>query len=168
MIVLVIGGTRSGKSAVAERLAARTGDPVTVLAPTSPGDDADLAARVRAHQARRPATWRTCECGAALPAALDAVTGSALVDSLGAWVATSPDLTVDVPGLLAALHRRPALTVVVTEEVGLSVHPATEAGRRFADVLGQLNRAVADAADQTLLVVAGRVLSLAAPDELHQ
>ena len=81
-------------------------------------------------------------------------------------MATSPDLTVDVAGLVAALRRRAEPTVVVTEEVGLSVHPPTEAGRRFADALGQLNLAVADAADQTLLVVAGRVLPLAAPDEL--
>ena len=164
MIALVVGGTRSGKSAVAERLAARAGEPVTVVVPAAPGDDADFASRVRAHQARRPTTWRTCECGAALPAALDAVTGPALVDSLGSWVAACPGFVVDIAALVAALRRRGAPTVVVTEEVGLAVHPPTEAGRAFADALGQLNLAVAEAADEAFLVVAGRVLPLTAPD----
>lgn len=165
MITLVIGGMRSGKSNAAERLAARAGEPVTVVVPASTGDDPDFAARIRAHQARRPPTWRTCECGSALPAALDAITGPALVDSLGSWLAASPELTVDAAALVAALRRRDAPTVVVTEEVGLAVHPPTEAGRRFADRLGQLNLAVADAADEAFLVVAGRVLPLARPDE---
>ena len=166
MIALVIGGMRSGKSAVAERLAARQGEPVTVVVPASPGDDPDFAVRVRTHQARRPPTWPTCECGHALPAALDTIGGPALVDSLGSWVAASPDLTVDVDALLTALRRRSAATVLVTEEVGLAVHPPTEAGRRFADTLGQLNLAVADVADEALLVVAGRVLPLERPDGL--
>jgi nicotinate-nucleotide--dimethylbenzimidazole phosphoribosyltransferase len=48
----------------------------------------------------------------------------------------------------------------VSEEVGLGVHAPTEVGRRFADALGELNRAVADVADRALLVVAGRVLPL--------
>ncbi|HEV2309700.1 MAG TPA: bifunctional adenosylcobinamide kinase/adenosylcobinamide-phosphate guanylyltransferase, partial [Acidimicrobiia bacterium] len=113
MIVLVIGGVRSGKSAVAERLAARTGEPVTVVVPASAGEDPDFAARIRAHQARRPPGWPTCECGDALPSALDSIGGPALVDSLGSWVAASPDLTVDTPALLAALRRRAAPTVVV-------------------------------------------------------
>ena len=55
--------------------------------------------------------------------------------------------------------------MVVSEEVGLGVHPPTEVGRRFADALGSLNRAVADVADRVLLVVAGRVLPLDRPPE---
>jgi adenosyl cobinamide kinase/adenosyl cobinamide phosphate guanylyltransferase len=160
VITLVIGGVRSGKSAVAERLAARAGEPVTVVVPASPDADRDFAARIREHQARRPADWRTCECGPALTDALDTIRGPALVDSLGSWVAVSPDLSVDAPALAAALRRRDAPTIVVTEEVGLAVHPPTEAGRRFADTLGEVNLAVADAADEAFLVVAGRVLPL--------
>ena len=160
MIVLVVGGVRSGKSVLAERLAARAGDPVTVVVPAAFPDDPDLAARVRAHQARRPASWRTCECGAALPETLTALTGPALVDSLGTWVAQRPGFAVDTAALVAALRHRAGPTVVVTEEVGLAVHPPSEAGRRFADTLGALNTAVADVADQALLVVAGRVVRL--------
>ena len=61
---------------------------------------------------------------------------------------------------LVFVQDRTGDTVVVSEEVGLSVHPTTEAGRRFVDVLGEVNRAVGDAADRVLLVVAGRVVPL--------
>ena len=82
-----------------------------------------------------------------------------LVDALGTWVAAHDDLAVDTPALVAALQR-PGATVVVSDEVGLGVHPSSEVGRRFRDVLGDVNRAVADVADEVLLVVAGRVLPL--------
>ncbi|HYZ97325.1 MAG TPA: bifunctional adenosylcobinamide kinase/adenosylcobinamide-phosphate guanylyltransferase [Acidimicrobiales bacterium] len=163
MITLVLGGTRSGKSEVAESLAAASGDPVTVVATGSATDD-DMAARIAAHRARRPASWPTVEAAADLPAVLAAVDGPALVDSLGTWVAASADLTPDVAALRRALTARSAGTVVVSEEVGLGVHAPTELGRRFADVLGELNRAVAEIADEVLLVVAGRVLPLERPD----
>ena len=74
MIVLVIGGTRSGKSELAERYAARLDDSVTVVIPRTAPDssDSDFAARVATHVARRPATWTTIECGQHLPDALRA------------------------------------------------------------------------------------------------
>jgi nicotinate-nucleotide--dimethylbenzimidazole phosphoribosyltransferase len=79
-------------------------------------------------------------------------------------VAADADLAPDTPALCAALSARARAgagdTVLVSEEVGLGVHPPTEVGRRFADALGELNRAVADVADRVLLVVAGRVLPL--------
>ncbi len=71
--------------------------------------------------------------------------------------------TPDADALCHALAHRDGPTVVVSEEVGLGVHPSTEAGRAFRDVLGDVNRAVADVADEVLLVVAGRVLPLARP-----
>lgn len=162
MITLVLGGTRSGKSAVAERLAGRRGLPVTYVATAvaDPGD-ADLASRIAAHRARRPPAWTTREAGADLPAVLRATRGTVLVDALGTWVAASPDLAVDAGGLCAALVERAGDAVVVSDEVGLGVHPATEVGRRFRDVLGELNQAVAAVADEVLLVVAGRTLPLA-------
>jgi adenosyl cobinamide kinase/adenosyl cobinamide phosphate guanylyltransferase len=171
VIVLVLGGTRSGKSAVAESLAARLAgdDDVTYLATArvAPGD-ADHAARIEAHRARRPAAWATVECAdpAALPAALEQATGCALLDSLGTWVASHPDLDPDPARLVAALRRRSAPTVVVSEEVGLSLHAPTEVGRRFVDALGALNQAVSLVADEALLVVAGRAVRLPAPGDL--
>ena len=101
-----------------------------------PGGDPDLAARIEAHRARRPAGWRTVEAGAELPAMLRSVPGPVLVDALGPWVAAAPGMIVDAGALCAALTGRAADTVVVSEEVGLGVHPATEDGRRFRDALG--------------------------------
>jgi adenosyl cobinamide kinase/adenosyl cobinamide phosphate guanylyltransferase len=164
VITLVIGGVRSGKSELGARLAARPGEPVTVVVPTTFPTDPDLAARVQAHQARRPPSWTTLECGTALPAALATTAGPALVDSLGTWLAESPRFDVDAAALLDALATRAGPTVLVTEEVGLSVHPPTETGRRFADALGALNAAVAAIADEALLTVAGRVVRLHQPE----
>jgi adenosyl cobinamide kinase/adenosyl cobinamide phosphate guanylyltransferase len=128
-----------------------------------PGGDPDLATRIEAHRARRPAGWRTVEAGAELPAVLRSVPGPVLVDALGPWVAASPGMIVDAGALCAALTGRAADTVVVSEEVGLGVHPATEDGRRFRDALGALNQAVAAVADEVLFVVAGRILPLGPP-----
>lgn len=163
MITLLIGGTRSGKSDAAAHLAAAAGAPVTVIVPTIVADE-NFAQRVRDHQARRPASWTTVECGPALPDAVRAATGTVLIDSLGSWVAGTDGFAVDTAALVAALCDRSDPTVIVTEEVGLSVHPPTDAGLRFADQLGALNTAVAAVADRVLLVVAGRVTRLEALD----
>jgi adenosyl cobinamide kinase/adenosyl cobinamide phosphate guanylyltransferase len=185
LITLVLGGTRSGKSEVAEALLAEVlvandANTVTYVATGQVTDD-DMAARVAAHRARRPAEWTTVEPGRDLARALGAAPGHAIVDSLGTWVAAHDDLAPDIPGLCRVLRGRSDAggagrdagagadtgtagrrrhTVVVSEEVGLGVHAESEVGRRFADVLGELNRAVADEADRVLLVVAGRVLPL--------
>ena len=114
---------------------------------------------------RRPASWVTVEAGGDLVGALRSYPdGTLLVDALGTWVAAHRDLAVDVdcPRRRAAGPDR-ADGRGVSEEVGLAVHAPTEAGRRFADVMGTLNQAVAAVADEVLLVVAGRVLSLPPP-----
>jgi adenosylcobinamide kinase / adenosylcobinamide-phosphate guanylyltransferase len=165
VITLVLGGTRSGKSEVAERIAAASARPVIYVATARAYEgDAEFAERVVRHRKRRPTDWSTVEAGAALPAALRAidVNATVLVDALGTWVAAHDDLCVDVDDLLTALGERPGMTVVVSDEVGLGVHPSTDVGRRFRDVLGDVNRAVASISDEVMLVVAGRVLPLSA------
>jgi adenosyl cobinamide kinase/adenosyl cobinamide phosphate guanylyltransferase len=173
VITLVLGGARSGKSRVAERLAAELPEPVTYIGtaathsdsddPDRDGldrDDPDMAARIAVHRARRPATWRTVEAGQHLCAALTGSNATVLVDSLGAWVAACPDFDVDVDALRSAICGRAGDTVIVSEEVGLGVHPSSAAGRRFRDTLGLVNQMVAELADEVLLVVAGRILRL--------
>jgi len=161
VITLVLGGARSGKSAVAERLVGALGDHVTYLATgAAEPTDSSFAARIAAHRLRRPTTWTTVECGADLAPALAAADGVVLVDALGTWLAAHHDFDADVAALLAALEARAAPTVLVSEEVGLGVHPSTELGGAFRDALGSLNQAVAELADDVLLVVAGRVLPL--------
>jgi adenosyl cobinamide kinase/adenosyl cobinamide phosphate guanylyltransferase len=163
LITLVLGGTRSGKSEVAEALLADAPGPVTYVA-TGEATDDGMAGRIAAHRARRPDDWSTVEAGTDLAAVVADLTGHVLVDSLGTWVARDAHLEPDGAALCAALAARDAGgtgdTVVVSEEVGLGVHAATEVGRRFADALGTLNRAVAARSDRVLLVVAGRVLPL--------
>jgi adenosyl cobinamide kinase/adenosyl cobinamide phosphate guanylyltransferase len=159
VIVFVLGGTRSGKSEVAERLAAELGEPVTFVATAEPSDP-EFAARIAEHRRRRPSSWVTVDGAADLVGVVERVQGTLLVDSLGPWVARAPEMRVDAEALVKALDRRGASSVVVSEEVGLSVHPTTDAGRRFADALGALNAVVAEAADRSLLVVAGRVVEL--------
>ena len=159
----MLGGARSGKSDLAERLAAAFPPPVAYLAtavidPSRP--DPELAARVEAHRRRRPANWRTIEAGAGLTEVLAGIGDSVIVDGLGTWVAGTPGFAADVAGLCIVLQTRAAPAVLVSDEVGLGVHPSSQAGRQFRDVLGQVNRAVAEVADRVLLVVAGRVLAL--------
>ena len=169
MITLVVGGARSGKSEVAERLAARLPAPVTYVATATaaPGDD-DMATRIAAHRTRRPGEWQTVEAGpdhtsGGLPSLVAGLDGTVLLDALGPWVAAMPAFSADASGLCRALQSRRGDTLVVSEEVGLGVHPATEAGRHFRDALGEVNQAVARIADDVLLVVAGRTLHLERP-----
>lgn len=161
MITFVIGGSRSGKSAVAERLAARAagGGRVTYVATIgATGGDEDLADRLARHRDRRPAHWSTVEPPYDLAEVLRSTAQVVLVDSLGPWVSLHPDLEVDPAPVLAALRSRTHPTVLVSDEVGWGVHPPTELGRRFRDAVGTLNQHLAAAADETLLVVAGRVV----------
>ena len=157
-LTLVLGGARSGKSELAEGML--DGD-VVYLATGEVTDD-DMGARIAAHKLRRPPTWDTVECGADLIGAVQALDGAraVLVDSLGTWVARVEGFAADGVALAEVLRARTGTTVVVSEEVGLGVHPETEVGRRWRDALGDVNRAVADVADEVLLVVAGRALRL--------
>jgi adenosyl cobinamide kinase/adenosyl cobinamide phosphate guanylyltransferase len=161
LIALVLGGARSGKSEVAERLATGLPQPVLYVATMHVGEDTDLASRIEAHRSRRPTTWKTLEADHRLPAMLRKLSGTVLLDALGGWVASCPDMEVDTSDLASALLERGGDTVLVSEEVGMGVHPSTESGRRFRDALGSVNRAVSDVADEVLLVVAGRTLHLA-------
>ncbi len=180
MITFVLGGARSGKSAVAEGLAdraARAARGRTEAEPAASGRltyvatwvtdpaDADMVARVAAHQARRPSNYELVEVtDGDLAGALRALEGTVLVDALGTWVAAADGFTVDAEDLCSALTARTGDTIVVSEEVGLGVHPSTQGGRRFRDELGLLNLAVAAVADRALLVVAGRTLVLGRPE----
>lgn len=158
MIALVLGGARSGKSALAERMVAGMPAPITYVATMRAGDDEDLDARIRQHAERRPAEWLTLEPGLDLPRAVRGVAGTVLLDSLGPWVAAHEGADVDGAALCEALRARPGDTVVVSEEVGLGVHPSSEAGRHFRDALGRLNQEVAAVSDEVWLAVAGRAL----------
>jgi adenosylcobinamide kinase/adenosylcobinamide-phosphate guanylyltransferase len=167
VITLVLGGARSGKSAVAEAMAARGGPPVTYVATMDPAGDAELQARVAAHRERRDASWATVDATDDLAGTLTRVRGTALVDSLGPWVARfgggADQVAARAAALCEVLAGREGDTVVVSDEVGLAVHPSSPEGRCFRDALGLLNHAVSAVADKAYLVVAGRALELPPP-----
>lgn len=157
-VTLVLGGTRSGKSAVAERRAG-PGAVTYVATGVAAYGDGDMAERIAAHRARRPSTWTTVEADDLVAAILEC-SGTVLVESLTTWVARAPGFSVDAAALCRALAGHAGEAIVVSDEVGLGVHPSSEQGRRFRDALGLVNQAVAAIAGDVLFVVAGRVLRL--------
>jgi adenosyl cobinamide kinase/adenosyl cobinamide phosphate guanylyltransferase len=164
VITLVLGGARSGKSEVGEALAARHVPPFTYVATMDAAGDPELEERIDAHRARRDPAWTTVDAPDDLGGLLRTLEGTVLVDSLGPWVARDRSvahvLDRRISDLGAALLERAGDTVVVSDEVGLSVHPSKAVGRRFRDELGLANRWISSLADKAYLVVAGRAIEL--------
>lgn len=169
---LVLGGVRSGKSSWAERQLAGA-DRVDYLATAAEQDDADWALRIAEHRLRRPAHWRTVQT-LEVAEALAAPEAPLLVEDLGNWLSRTIDRTGGWEGelsafraeagrLVSAWRQTTARVVLVSNEVGSSVHPPTRSGRIFADELGRLNTALAAHADEVVLMVAGLPLWLRGP-----
>lgn len=155
--VLVLGGARSGKSGFAESLLAAAPRVEYVATGLARPDDPEWTERIRAHQARRPAGWTTNETGD-LAGVLRASGPPLLLDSITTWVSArldAADRANETDQLVAAWTACTREVVAVSDEVGLGVVPATEAGREFRDRLGTLNQRLAAAADEVHLIVAG-------------
>lgn len=175
MRTLVLGGARSGKSSFAERLASSS-DAVDYVA-TSPRrpDDPEWDARIAAHVARRPASWRTVETldvagvlaePREATVLVDCLTLwlSAVMDRLGCW-ASSVDgdatsgalerLATETDALAAALRATSRDVICVSNEVGQGIVPATASGRLFRDRMGVLNASIAAACDEVWFLTAG-------------
>ncbi len=169
MRTLVIGGARSGKSRAAEALLAGREEVTYVATGYLVGGDDEWAARVARHQADRPDGWTTLET-LDLAGLLDERGGPLLVDCLTLWLTRQLDAvdawagggSVDAAtsALVDALAGTPRDVVLVTNEVGQGVVPATASGRRFRDEMGGLNAAVAAVCDDVLWCVAGRTVRL--------
>jgi adenosyl cobinamide kinase/adenosyl cobinamide phosphate guanylyltransferase len=169
MLTLLLGGARSGKSRLAVEMGRRHGGPVTFVATSIPFDES-LTDRVARHRADRP-EWPTIEEPFDLAGALDAAGSSfVIVDCLTVWVNNlifrgDSDATIESLSTATAdaTARRRSDTVVISNEVGLGVHPETELGLRYRDLLGRVNQQWAERATTTLLLVAGRALRLDDP-----
>lgn len=180
---LVLGGARSGKSALAERLARASGKQVVYLA-TSQAGDAEMAARITHHRAHRPEAWQTVEEATALAARLRELCAPdriVLVDCLTLWLSnlmfpTHQDYPEVGPIDLAPLFigERAALldwldgpaggeVVFVSNEIGLGVVPFGAVSRAFVDEAGRLNQDVAARCERVLFVAAGLPLALKGP-----
>jgi adenosylcobinamide kinase/adenosylcobinamide-phosphate guanylyltransferase len=193
-ITLVLGGSRSGKSAFAERLARDAGQkPVIYIATAEAGDD-EMAERIAAHKARRPSDWETWEGDlSALPEEtrkLAARGGVLLLDSLTTYLSSAfftsggadePDekkwraaeeaiirRAVEIFSAFRETARDGARFITVSDEAGCGVVPAYQSGRRFRDLLGSANQRAAAAADGAVLVAAGIPLWLKRKDARNE
>jgi adenosylcobinamide kinase / adenosylcobinamide-phosphate guanylyltransferase len=184
-ITLVIGGARSGKSAWADQHAKKSGRQVLYVATATAGDD-EMAERIAAHQAQRPASWRTVEEPEHLLHAIQANASpgdAVVVDCLTLWVsnvllnAIGPECDADMMPLevwaaieasvvseatilLSDARDRDLTLILVSNEVGLGVVPATSVGRHYRDILGRVNQVVASRSDSVILMVAGLAVDL--------
>jgi len=162
--VFVTGGVRSGKSRFAVELAKKTGGRVLFVATCVPGDD-EMRARVAAHRKARPAEWTTVEEPLDVAGAIAGAAGrfdAVIVDCMTLFVSgllaageSDDAIAGKVDGIAAAAAASPARVVVVSNEVGSGVVPVSELGRRFRDVAGAANQAMARAAGEAYLMVSG-------------
>lgn len=170
-VSLVLGGSRSGKSTYAEKLAAGTlfgaaAQAATYIA-TAQAGDVEMATRIMAHRARRGASWTTVEEPIKLAEVLTASGPQGqpvLVECLTLWLSNLLQAGIDVDEstdeLLRVLDDFPLPVVFVSNEVGLGIVPATPLGRAFRDAQGRLNMRMAERAHRVILMTAGLPLLL--------
>jgi adenosylcobinamide kinase/adenosylcobinamide-phosphate guanylyltransferase len=177
MLTLILGGARSGKSRLAQRLAmpaARVTYVATARVHDNPEDDPEMAARIERHRAIRPASWRTIEEPVALAGAVDRAAKDAdtiIVDCLTIWLSNlfwehrdASDGKVE-DAARAELQRiaiaaRDRHVILVSNELGSGTVPEPALTRAFRDTQGLLNQWVAESADEVILTVAGLPLYL--------
>ena len=163
----MLGGARSGKSVLAERLASECGEPVLYVATAVALDD-EMAQRIEHHRAARPSAWRTLEARFDLAPAVAASfpdAATVLVEDLTLLlanrfesdVANAEARTRDEVAALLALD---AHVILVANEVGMGVVPAYPLGRAFRDAMGRVNQAAAALSSEVYLAVAGLPLKL--------
>ena len=168
MLQLILGGARSGKSRLAEKLAAESGYAVTYIATSQPLDG-EMNARVRHHRERRPGHWALVEEPLELARVLRDNAGAEtflLVDCLTLWLTNllmleDPQrLDAERDALLACLGDLPGEIVFVSNETGMGVVPLGELTRRYVDEAGWLHQALAERCQRVVLTVAGLPLTL--------
>jgi len=164
-VTLVLGGVRSGKSRFAQRIA-EGAERVTYVATAERRDDEEMRAKIDRHRAERPASWATIEEPLHLARVIHDAGNDCdvlLIDCLTLYAANLLEdcgedagrLEEQIDELCRALRGARCSIVVVSNEVGSGVVPAYELGRRFRDLVGELNQRVACVADTVLLMVAG-------------
>lgn len=174
-LILVTGGSRSGKSAFAQRLAEALPGPRVFVA-TCPVIDPEMDERIRRHQdARSLHEWQTLEETLDLAAAFQRAQGQPvlLVDCLTLWVnnvmfeaeqrgqsVSEADMASRCQPVLAAARAHGGTIIFVTNEVGMSLVPETSLGRRFRDLAGRVSQTIAASCDEVFLVVCGQPLKI--------
>ena len=160
---LILGGSRSGKSSLAEQRASESGLVVSYIATATAGDE-EMTARIAQHQARRPSHWSIVEEPLRLAQALQqhaAPDHCLLVDCLTLWLTNllcAEDENLfqrERAAFLLTLPTLPGHIILVSNEVGMGIVPTGELSRRFSDEAGWLNQEVAKICARVTLMVAG-------------
>lgn len=162
MIQLILGGARSGKSSLAEQLAAKLGDDEVVYIATATVIDDEMGERIERHKQQRPSTWTSVEAPLDLAQAIEANQQAEviLVDCLTLWLNNhlyhrpEQDFAALIEQLIVAAQTTKNI-IFVANEVGLGIIPMGEITRRFVDEAGRVNRKLAAQADKVIFVVAG-------------
>ncbi len=157
-LVLIGGGSRSGKSRYALELAKRVGSRLAFIA-TAQLFDGEMRSRVERHQQDRGEQFTTIEEPLELAKSIREASGydAIVVDCLTLWVSNLMlgDREIPTEDLIAAIRGSQATVILVTNEVGCGIVPDNELARRFRDLAGWLNQAVAEAADEVYWMVFG-------------
>ncbi len=159
-LTLVLGGARSGKSRYAESLISALPPPWIFVA-TAEAGDAEMAARIALHRARRGKDWQTIEAPHDLAAVLANIdrNAPALIDCLTLWLSNrmlaGADVEAETMHFEAVLANRRGPVILVSNEVGSGIVPDNAQARRFRDLQGRLNQRMAARAARVVLMVAG-------------
>ena len=163
MKTLILGGVRSGKSRLAERIALLSGRQVVYVATATAGDE-EMARRIEGHRSRRPRDWMLVEESLELGRVIAASAGSArclVVDCLTLWLTNllvNPDpslLQSEREALLETLQELAGDIILVGNETNMGIIPLGEISRRFCDEAGSLHQELAARCDRVILTVAG-------------
>jgi adenosylcobinamide kinase / adenosylcobinamide-phosphate guanylyltransferase len=168
-VTLVLGGVRSGKSRYAQQLAEQSGRVVFVA--TAKITDDEMRRKIERHREDRPKEWLTVEEPLELVQVLAQYESNCdviLIDCLTIFAANLLETegenwdAIDrrVAALCDALQSGECAVVLVSNEVGSGVVPAYPLGRRYRDLLGEINQKIARVADDVVLMVAGLPLAL--------
>jgi adenosylcobinamide kinase/adenosylcobinamide-phosphate guanylyltransferase len=162
-IVLLLGGARSGKSALAEKMASKF-DTVAYIATAEPIDE-EMRERIKKHRESRPKEWKTFEVNGSLIASVEEAFSSAdaaIIDCLTVYLARrmqhsrrDDDLISEVVDAVEAAKTAGKTVMIVSNEVGLGIVPEHQVSRRYRDLLGRANQRVAELADKVYFMVAG-------------
>lgn len=162
-ISLILGGVKSGKSALAERLASASNLNVTYIA-TATADDLAMQQRIQHHRQQRPKHWQTREEPLYLATALQQSCQPqqcVVVDCLTLWLTNllmkndDAMLTNEIDALLATLPNLTGELIIVSNETNMGIMPLGELTRRYCDEIGLLHQAIATISDTVVLTVAG-------------
>jgi len=163
-MILILGGARSGKSKLAIDLAKKQCGRVAYIA-TGPACDEEMKLRIKLHRKSRPKNWLSIEAQEDLPTRIKKIPKSCdgvIIECIATYISnlmlaglTDPEILNEIKKTLKGLDKLNKNVFIVSNEVGSGVVPDSELGRRFRDIVGNVNQVIAKHADEVYMVVAG-------------